>query len=45
MALMGRKIAAIRAYVVEGGGADYHDQSEDHWIVKQIATPMSIYPV
>lgn len=28
MALMGRKIAAIRAYVVEGGGADYHDQSE-----------------
>ena len=24
MALMGRKIAAIRAYVVEGGGASYH---------------------
>ena len=44
MALMGRKIAAIRAYVVEGGGADYHDQSAEHWIVKQIATPMSIYP-
>ena len=44
MALMGRKIAAIRAYVAEGGGADYHDQSEEHWIVKQIATPMSIYP-
>ena len=33
-----------RAYVAEGGGADYHDQAEDHWIVKQIATPMSIYP-
>ena len=44
MALMGRKIAAIRAYVVEGGGADYHDQSAEHWIVKQIATPMSINP-
>jgi len=44
MSLMGRKIVAIRAYVVEGGGADYHDQSEEHWIVKQIATPMSIYP-
>jgi L-rhamnonate dehydratase len=43
MGLMGRKIKAIRAYVVEGGGADYHDQSADHWIVKQIATPMSIY--
>ena len=44
MALMGRKIAAVRAYVVEGGGADYHDQSEDHWIVRQVATPMSIFP-
>ena len=44
MGLMGRKIKAIRAYVVEGGGADYHDQSAEHWIVKQIATPMSIYP-
>lgn len=44
MSLMGRKIVAIRAYVVEGGGADYHDQGEEHWIVKQIATPMSIYP-
>lgn len=43
MDLMGRKIVDIRAYVVEGG-ADYHDQLEDHWIVQQIATPMSIYP-
>ena len=43
MALMGRKIAAIRAYVVEGGGADYHDQSAEHWIVKQIAQPR-FYP-
>ena len=44
MGIMGRKVAAVRAYVVEGGGADYHDQKEDHWIVQQIATPMSIYP-
>ncbi len=40
----GYRIAAIRAYVVEGGGADYHDQSGEHWIVQQISTPMSIYP-
>ena len=40
----GRKIVAVRAYVVKGGGADYHDQGDDHWIVQQIATPMSIYP-
>lgn len=44
MSLLGKKISAIRAYVVEGGGADYHDQGQEHWIVKQIATPMSIYP-
>ena len=44
MGIVGKKIAAIRAYVAEGGGADYHDQKEDHWIVRQIATPMSIYP-
>lgn len=43
MALLGHKIVAIRAYVVEGGGADYHDQKPGHWIVGQIATPMSIY--
>ncbi|WP_243124301.1 L-rhamnonate dehydratase [Clostridium sp. AWRP] len=41
---MGRKIKEIRAYVVEGGGADYHDQKQSHWIVNQIATPMSVYP-
>lgn len=41
---METKIKAIRAYVVEGGGADYHDQTEEHWIVNQISTPMSIYP-
>ena len=44
MSITGRKIVAIRAFVVEGGGADYHDQEKEHWIVNQIATPMSIYP-
>lgn len=43
MGVTGRTVRAIRAYVVEGGGADYHDQAEDHWIVQQIATPMSVY--
>lgn len=39
------RIAAVRALVVRGGGADYHDQAgRDHWIDGQIATPMSIYP-
>lgn len=37
-------IAAVRAYAVVGGGADYHDQAADHWIVGRIATPMSRYP-
>ncbi len=44
MALSGKKIIDVRAYVVEGGGADYHDQGEDHWIVQRMSTPMSIYP-
>ena len=44
MGITGRKIVAIRAFIVEGGGADYHDQDTGHWIVNQIATPMSIYP-
>ncbi len=38
------RIAAVRALVVHGGGADYHDQGTEHWIDGQIATPMSIYP-
>jgi L-rhamnonate dehydratase len=38
------RIAQVRAYVLGGsGGADYHDQSSDHWIDGQIATPMSRY--
>lgn len=43
MSLMGKKIKDLRVYTVGSGGADYHDQAEDHWIVGLIATPMSIY--
>lgn len=45
MKKIGITISAIRAFVVESGGADYHSQSEEHWIVQQVATPMSHYPV
>jgi L-rhamnonate dehydratase len=38
------RIKEVRAFVVRGGGADYHDQSEGHWIDDHIATPMSRYP-
>jgi L-rhamnonate dehydratase len=38
------RIASVRAYVLRGGGADYHDQGAGHWIDGQIATPMSVYP-
>jgi L-rhamnonate dehydratase len=37
-------IRAVRAYVVRGGGADYHDQGEGHWIDDHISTPMGRYP-
>lgn len=37
-------IKHIRAYTVRGGGADYHDQGDGHWIDDHIATPMSKYP-
>lgn len=37
-------IKQVRAYTVRGGGADYHDQAEGHWIDGQISTPMSKYP-
>ena len=39
-----QKIRAVRAYVVRNGGGDYHDQDKNHWIVGEIATPMSLYP-
>lgn len=38
------KIKQVRAFVVRGGGADYHDQSDGHWIDDHIATPMAKYP-
>src|ERR1700732_4491967 len=37
-------IKQIRAHTVRGGGADYHDQDDGHWIDEHIATPMSKYP-
>ncbi|MBN8410615.1 MULTISPECIES: L-rhamnonate dehydratase [Halomonas] len=37
-------IKQVRAFTVRGGGADYHDQAEGHWIDGQISTPMSKYP-
>ena len=37
------RIASVRALVIRGGGADYHDQAQGHWIDGQIATPMSVY--
>jgi L-rhamnonate dehydratase len=38
------RIRNIRAFYLQGGGADYHDQPRDHWIDDHIATPMSKYP-
>ena len=37
-------IKHVRASVVRGGGADYHDQDRGHWIDDNISTPMSKYP-
>jgi L-rhamnonate dehydratase len=37
-------IASIRAFVCRGGGADYHDQGDAHWIDDHIASPMARYP-
>ncbi len=38
------EIVAMRAYIVAQGGGDYHAQAAEHWIVGEIATPMSAYP-
>ncbi|MCY0898640.1 MAG: L-rhamnonate dehydratase [Firmicutes bacterium] len=38
------EIVAVRAYIVGEGGGDYHAQGQHHWIVQEIATPMSQYP-
>jgi len=37
-------IKHVRASVVRGGGADYHDQAAGHWIDDHISTPMARYP-
>ena len=37
-------IKHVRAFVVRGGGGDYHDQGASHWIDDHIATPMAKYP-
>ena len=37
-------IKHVRASVVRGGGADYHDQPDGHWIDDHISTPMARYP-
>ena len=37
-------IKQVRAFTVRGGGADYHDQGDGHWIDDHIATPMARYP-
>lgn len=37
-------IRHVRAFTVRGGGADYHDQGDGHWIDDHISTPMSRYP-
>lgn len=38
------KIVKIRTYTIKEAGGDYHAQKQGHWIVGEIATPMSIYP-
>jgi L-rhamnonate dehydratase len=38
------RIRNVRASVVRGGGADYHDQEAGHWIDDHISTPMAKYP-
>jgi len=38
------RIDSVRASVLSGAGADYHDVGHGHWIDGQIATPMSRYP-
>jgi L-rhamnonate dehydratase len=39
-----RTVADVRAYVLRGGGADYHDRQGPHWIDDHIASPMAKYP-
>ncbi|MDA4131052.1 MAG: L-rhamnonate dehydratase [Thaumarchaeota archaeon] len=38
-----KQIKEVRAFTLAEGGGDYHAQNQSHWIVGQIATPMSRY--
>jgi L-rhamnonate dehydratase len=38
------KIKHVRAFTVRGGGADYHDCDDGHWIDDHISSPMAKYP-
>ncbi len=42
------RIKHLRAFVMQadagGGGGDYHDQTDRHWIDDHIASPMGRYP-
>ena len=38
-----KRIVTVRTFTLSQAGADYHAQKDDHWIVGQIATPMSRY--
>ncbi len=38
-----KKIVDVRAFTLSQAGGDYHAQDQSHWIVGQIATPMSRY--
>jgi len=38
------RIRHVRASVVRGGGGDYHDVEDGHWIDDHVATPMARYP-
>ena len=37
-------IRHVRAFTVRGGGADYHDQEDGHWIDDHVSTPLARYP-
>src|SRR3954447_20802019 len=38
------RVKHVRASVVRGGGGDYHDVQDGHWIDDHVSTPMARYP-
>ena len=38
------KVKHVRASIVRGGGGDYHDVEDGHWIDDHVSTPMARYP-